>query len=289
MIGEDAADRFIIQRFESRMQNRYMKMILRGGLNPSRSLANAMRLEHPWHRDTRPGLFGHRRNAPLLAAGHPATSNSSFDRSSDSNFAQGTSLSAPKLSDLSSSLVPTLELSSSYSYFKLGAGESRSLSCNGGGAAATYNVNAWFGITADVSGCKMLSPGYNLSGDSTTYTFGPRFTLRKSSRWIPFAQFLAGGNKFTLEQYYPDRKPANLPKIPAGQPDPYHSLYTSEQQTNAPAIQFGGGLDFVVNRVFALHALEVENVHTWARSLNGAHYPNNLRVSTGVSVRFGAW
>jgi hypothetical protein len=252
-------------------------------------MANATRLEVPWHRDIRPGLFGRRRNAPLLSAGRPGGSNSASIGRSDLRFYDPPAVVVPKINDLSSSLVPTLEVATSYSYFHLGAGESRSLSCNGGGAAATYNSNAWFGITADVSGCKMLSPGHNLSGDSTTYVLGPRFTLRKSSRWVPFAQFLAGGNKFALEQYYPDRKPVNLPKIPAGQPDPYHSLYTSQEQTNAFAIQFGGGLDFVLNRVFALHTVEVENVHTWARSLNGAHYPNNLRVSTGVSVRFGTW
>jgi hypothetical protein len=288
-IAEDSLDKYIIQRFESRTQNKYVQMLLRAGLNPSRSMANAMRLQVPWHRDTRPGLFRHN-NGPLLAASQPIGSGSlAFTGESSYHPAVLPVVASPKLSDLSSDLVPTLELTTSYSYFQLAAGKSGSLSCNGGGAAAIYNLNAWIGITADVSGCKMMSPGRNLSGDSITYLLGPRFALRKSSRWVPFAQFLAGGNKFSFEQVYPDRKPADLPTVPAGEPNPYHSLYTSQQQTNAFAIQFGGGLDYVLNRVVALHTVDIEDVHTWARSLNGTHYPNNLRVSTGVSLRFGNW
>ena len=64
----DAAQ--LVKRLEERTSKRWVKMMLRSGLNPSRSMANAMRLEVPWHRDTRPGIFGNS-NAPLLAASHP--------------------------------------------------------------------------------------------------------------------------------------------------------------------------------------------------------------------------
>ncbi len=289
MIGEDSVDKYIVQRFESRTENRYLQMLIRAGLNPSRSMANAMRLEVPWHRDNRPGLFRHN-NGPLLAANRMIASDSDVvTGGSDSNPSVASAVANPKLSDLSPGLVPTLELSTSYSYFQLAAGKAGSLSCNGGGATATYNLNHWVGITADVGGCKMVLPGHNLSGDSITYLLGPRFALRQSNRWVPFVQFLVGGNTLAIEQYYPDRKPADLPRIPAGQPDPYRSLYTTQDQTNAFAIELGGGLDYVINRAFALHTIDIEDVHTWARSLNGTHYPNNLRVSTGVSLRFGNW
>jgi len=60
MIGEDWLDRTIIRRIESRTENPYISMLARSWLNPSRSMANAMRLEVPWHRDTRSGLFSSR-------------------------------------------------------------------------------------------------------------------------------------------------------------------------------------------------------------------------------------
>ena len=195
----------------------------------------------------------------------------------------------PKLSDLSPWLTPTFELSTHYSYYQLAIGKGGSLACNGGGATAVYNLNAWLGLAADVGGCKMKSPGVNLSGDLTSYLAGPRFTWRGSTHWTPYVQVLAGGAKFATEQFYPERKPAHLPHINPGDPDPYHALYTSTDQTNAFAIQFGGGVDRVMNRVVAVHVVEVEDLHTWARSLNGTHYPNNLRISTGIALRFGNW
>jgi hypothetical protein len=289
MIGEDSIDKYIVKRLEERTSNRWVKMVLRAGLNPSRSMANVMRLEVPWHRDTRPGVFGHS-NAPMLAKSDPPPIKymglTGAVPAAVKPLPQDVE---PKLSDLSPMLVPRFEFSTVYSYFQLAAGKSGSLSCNGGGATATYNLASWFGLTADVSGCKMISPGTNLSGDSTTYLIGPRFTLRKWRRWTPWAQVLVGGNKFAYEQYYPDRKPANLPPIDPGDYNPYHSLYTSQFQTNAFALAGGVGLDFVINRAFAIRAIDIEDVHTWARNLNGTHYPNNIRASTGVALRFGNW
>ncbi len=289
MIGEDWIDKAIVAPLEVRTRQRWIKMMLRSGLNPSRSMANAMRLEVPWHRDTRPGIFG-TSNAPMLAASNPPPIKyKSLTGELPKAVKPIPHDTEPKLSDLTSVVVPTFELSPVYSYFQLAAGKSGSLSCNGGGAAATYNFTSWLGITADVSGCKMVSPGTNLSGDSTTYLLGPRFALRRGRRWTPWIEILAGGDKFAYEQFYPDRVPPNLPYVNPGDPNPNHSLYTSQEQTNAFAFAVGGGLDFALNRVFAIHAIDIVDVHTWARSVNGTDYPNNLRASTGVALRFGGW
>jgi hypothetical protein len=274
MITEDALDRYLIERLEARTSNTWIKMFLRAGLNPSRSMANAMRLEVPWHRDTRPGIFHD--HPPVMAL---RTDNESVPDDADD---------PPPLSDLVSAPVPRFELQPSYSYFRLGLGKSGATSCHGGGASATYNFTGWLGLTADVSGCKMSLPERNLSGDITTYMLGPRFAFRAANRWIPFVQFLAGGTKLAFEREYPDRKPDIKPPYP-GEPNPLHSLYTSQFQTNAFAIQTGVGLDYLFNRVVALHAIDLEDVHTWARTIDGTHYPNNLRLSTGVTLRFGGW
>jgi hypothetical protein len=56
MIGEDALDKYVIQRFELRTQNHAKRLLLRSLLNPTRSFANMMEGKVPWHRETRPGI-----------------------------------------------------------------------------------------------------------------------------------------------------------------------------------------------------------------------------------------
>lgn len=56
MAGEDALDKYIIQRFELRTQNHAKRLLLRSLLNPTRSFANMMEGKVPWHRETRPGI-----------------------------------------------------------------------------------------------------------------------------------------------------------------------------------------------------------------------------------------
>jgi hypothetical protein len=56
MVAEDAVDAKLIARWESRTTNRAARIMLRGLLNPSRSMSNLMQIRPPWHRDTRPGI-----------------------------------------------------------------------------------------------------------------------------------------------------------------------------------------------------------------------------------------
>jgi len=53
IVGEDALDRYLIRRIEKLTGNRVVIGLARSFLNPSRAMANALRLEGPWHRDTR--------------------------------------------------------------------------------------------------------------------------------------------------------------------------------------------------------------------------------------------
>jgi hypothetical protein len=54
MVAEDAVDRYVILAIERHTRNRWVRIAARGFLNPSRSFANCMEHELPWHRDTRP-------------------------------------------------------------------------------------------------------------------------------------------------------------------------------------------------------------------------------------------
>lgn len=53
ILAEDALDRFVVNRLESRTANKRTKCIYRIVFNPSRSIANVFRLKIPCHRDTR--------------------------------------------------------------------------------------------------------------------------------------------------------------------------------------------------------------------------------------------
>src|SRR5689334_13876861 len=85
--------------------------------------------------------------------------------------------------------VPAAEIAGVYSVI-VGLGSH----CNGGGGATSLNVNRWFGVVADVSGCRTRFQAFRETATNTrlTYLFGPRVSLR-SDRFTPYAQVLAGG------------------------------------------------------------------------------------------------
>ena len=51
LIAEDTLDRFVSDWVQGGNRSRILPKILRGGLNPSRTMANAMRFKAPWYRD----------------------------------------------------------------------------------------------------------------------------------------------------------------------------------------------------------------------------------------------
>ncbi len=53
LVGEDILDRFVIYKFENKISNRMLRVLIRSFLNPSRSMANMLRFETPWYRDRR--------------------------------------------------------------------------------------------------------------------------------------------------------------------------------------------------------------------------------------------
>jgi hypothetical protein len=51
LVVEDALDRYVVERLERRTHNRYVRILSRMVLNPTRSSANLLRFKKPWHRD----------------------------------------------------------------------------------------------------------------------------------------------------------------------------------------------------------------------------------------------
>lgn len=286
MLAEDSLDKYLIARVESRTQNRWVKMFLRAGLNPTRSMANAMRLEVPWHRDTRPGIW---HSPPVQIAqikqarAFAAASRAAHTDSSplmDSN-------PRPPLGNV----VPNFELGIQYGYAQLSVGQQHAQGCNGGGAAAVWNVNRVLGLVADIGGCKMGSAGHNISGDSTRYLFGPRFAFRHGGRFTPYVQALIGGDKLTTETMYPNKKPSAPIHVTENSDaaDEIHSLYTSHAETDNFSWQLGGGMDYAFTRAIGWELAELDYLHIGAQDFNGASFHDNLRFSTGLVLRFGGW
>lgn len=57
MIGEDALDKYFIQRVERRTHNHAQRLLVRSIFNPTRSLSNIFQGKVPWHREDRPGVW----------------------------------------------------------------------------------------------------------------------------------------------------------------------------------------------------------------------------------------
>jgi len=71
-IGEDAADRYLVQWIESKTGLRGVRIVARSLLNPCRSMANILRGRYPWHRDTREGVSAPRVYRSVTGPAHPA-------------------------------------------------------------------------------------------------------------------------------------------------------------------------------------------------------------------------
>lgn len=97
------------------------------------------------------------------------------------------------------------------------------------------------------------------------YLAGARYSLRRSSRWTPFAQVLLGAAHAS------------------------GGLSPSELgigSSTAFAMTAGGGLDFNINHHFAVRAFQTDYYLTLLPNLADDHQ-NNFRFSTGIVYRFG--
>lgn len=57
MVAEDALDQYGIKWLEGRTRNKFVRIVARSGLNPTRSFANLLSGKAPWSRDSRPGVL----------------------------------------------------------------------------------------------------------------------------------------------------------------------------------------------------------------------------------------
>jgi hypothetical protein len=269
-ISEDVLDQYLIRNIESRTTNRWILLLARGGLNPARTMANAMALQPPWHRDNRPGVRSPElRNAEFMAA------------LNQRNTARINVAPPPGVAPFEFTISPD---------FRTYLGYDHKGSCAGGGGSAAIRLAEQWQFVVDVSGCKLLGLEQNLSGDSLSYLAGVRWTARASARWSPHAEFLVGGNKLTQELINPELKQQlDLITEQSSRPLLPHPAYTQHWETNGLALQAGSGVDVKLNSALSFRAVSLAYAHSWTNNLNGINYQNNVQVSTGLVLRMGTW
>ena len=259
MIAEDALDRYLVRFVERRTQSRLVRVLVRGGANPSRSLANVVSGQWPWARP--------RDHADLLAAVLPKPEPR---KTSEPERRRG---------------VAPFEFAANA--YALG---DPSGTCAGGGATAALRLTSQWQMVVDVNGCKMTGLVKNLSGDSLSYMAGPRWTPPVTGQLVPYFQILFGGNKLTQELVSPQQE-AYLTGISksTGSDPPQHSQYTQEFEHDGFAFAAGMGLDYNFNRALAFRLLAVDYTRSWAGDINGFTAPQGFQFKTGLVLHMGTW
>jgi outer membrane protein OmpA-like peptidoglycan-associated protein len=164
-------------------------------------------------------------------------------------------------------IVPKFEIAGMFDYvnFRPGGGFD-SFSNYGGSGSFTWNPSRWVGLTEELGGSSYNRTvnGVSSHGGITTYLLGPRLNLRKFDYFIPYAEFLLGGAH-------------------AGPP------MTGAASQSAFALAAGGGVDIVLTRNIAWRFAELDYLMTnfTGSSLGGNGRQDNLRLATGIVLRFG--
>jgi opacity protein-like surface antigen len=158
-----------------------------------------------------------------------------------------------------------VEVFAGYSYVRANPATSSTngFSLNGGSASISYNINNWLSGVADFGGYNNSSIlGSGVNGTVATYLFGPRVSYRRFSRVTPFGEVLFGGAHVGTNVF-------------------------STSSQNAFAMTVGGGLDYRLSSHLSVRAAKVDYLLTrFAEPAMGTQNQNNLRVSTGIVLRF---
>jgi hypothetical protein len=290
-VAEDALDQYLVKYIERHTQNRFIRLLARGGLNPARSFANMIRLEYPWKRDDRPSISEYDpttwknlyANLPYTAESHNSLTNRfASPQGQDGTKSRGKS-SYPE--------IPPFEIAFHADFMKHSQYGSGAGNLYGAGAGVIFNLNPRSGLVIDVSGAKMSPQGPNLSGDSLTYLIGPRFSFRPSPRYSFYADLLVGGTKLWQEKEYPEKKPPPGTTFNCGQPeaDCEYWAYHETRETNKFTVAVGGGFEVAFNRVLAFRVCNLQYMHTPIKDFAQGDYSNIFRFSTGFIIRTGNW
>jgi peptidoglycan-associated lipoprotein len=156
--------------------------------------------------------------------------------------------------------ISRFELGANYNYFHANAppGQCGCFSLNGGSGTVVYNITSRWAAVADLT--LGHASNVNNSGQNITifnYLFGPRYTRRMRSRFVPYGQILLGGAK-----------------------EDVNFEFTINRQSFG--LLAGGGVTTPLKNRFRLTLGEVDWIHTRIpNAVNNSQ--NDIRVVTGVT------
>ena len=161
--------------------------------------------------------------------------------------------------------IPRVEVGANYNYFHANAppGQCGCFGLNGGSGSVVVNLTpVWSGV-ADVA-VAFANNVDNTQQNITiiNYLFGPRYTRRTSSRFVPYGQVLFGGAKENVN-------------------------FDFVINRNSFGLLGGGGVTTKLGKRFALTIGEVDYVYTRIPNAKN-NTQNNIRVVTGITYGFGA-
>lgn len=201
--------------------------------------------------------------------------------------------------------VPRGEVFFGYSYVRAATGSQvNAFNNNGGLADMQVNLNEYLSLVAELGGVaagNVSVKGPELSSlDQTyfTYQFGPRLSLNKLGRIVPFGHFLIGGAHQSRSFTVPGTIPPGT-VIPPGVTVEVNPTYTRFRTTqNAYAMTVGGGFDVNISRRFAVRPFQLDYLPSHFSPFNipglstigvnnNTNWQNNLRFSAGLAFRFG--
>jgi hypothetical protein len=151
--------------------------------------------------------------------------------------------------------------------------DGRRIACQGGGGEAAVRARPSVQMLLDVSGCSLTELGSGWTGDTLTYTTGPRWTPRAGDRWIPFVQTQLGGMQVTKE----NRRMGS-----------YDDSAVTQLQNNRLAMSVGGGMDFRVHPALALRLARLEYKPVWGPGEGPLSYNIGFSFTFGLVVRAGS-
>ncbi|HYL92239.1 MAG TPA: outer membrane beta-barrel protein [Alphaproteobacteria bacterium] len=178
--------------------------------------------------------------------------------------------------------TPKIELFGGYNFthVKLLGDHDPLTNGNGWTVSAAFNLNKWVGIVADGSGAYSSHPNSpigivcfpaitlcSVPADAThrklhTYTIGPQFSYRTSSRFTPFAHILIGGGYVSITDTFPGGHVT--------------------EANGSHVLTLGGGVDYrLTDRV----ALRTQTDLQQSRFFDEHH--DGFRLSTGLVFNFG--
>ena len=182
---------------------------------------------------------------------------------------------------------PTVETAPAFMYIRTASPFQgvNDFNCVGGGGTFAYNFSSLIGVAADLGGCKVLNENNTVlsgkvNGNEFTFLFGPRITLRNSSKFQPFFEVNFGGMRVSLS-------------CQSSAVDCVAATNGATYTKTAFALTAGGGFDIKMSKKFSIRLVQAEYLYT--RFGNNCGFPvcsqnnsqNSFRLKSGIVINWG--